>query len=566
MLDNQRGRSIGIKTKIVGLLSFVLLLFLIIYIIWVYQDQRAKTESELVEQSEMLITEMNAFWKFISYNQDSINYTSDGVYDYKGLHCAIAGKSVAKFFSQDSDYEISFTKFEPRNIYNTPDEYETEALHFLEQEYPARTSYYSFTDYEGVPSFRYVSAMEVTQDCLDCHGIPAYEGEEDVTGYQKEGWKLKDMGGAVSVVVPTDTYFGNMRESIMSSIAFFIGILLLMAIAIYFALTRLITRPLDDLRASLGEMEEKSSAQLGVHHPAYSSREMDDLFDQFNSMSSTLSSLYENLESQVNDRTSQLSAANEELERQREHIEEVNNKLKQENRYKSDFLAIVSHELKTPLTSILAFSELMEQSVDSQDEKVQKQLEEIEKNSQILLEMVDNILATARIQTGSEKLNLELVDLNDIVGMVEATSESLALKKNITFETKVNTDVPLIISDWEKVRRIVLNLVSNAIKFTPIEGKVTVDVDYDQQEQSVLIKVADTGIGIPEDKQELIFERFTQENMSTVRRYGGSGLGLSLVKELASMLGGLVSVQSELGEGSVFTVILPVHESEGELE
>ncbi len=107
------------------------------------------------------------------------------------------------------------------------------------------------------------------------------------------------------------------------------------------------------------------------------------------------------------------------------------------------------------------------------------------------------------------------------------------------------------------MRRILVNLVSNAIKFTPEEGSVSVDVRFDEEARLVVIEVADDGIGIPADKQELIFERFAQENMSTVRRYGGSGLGLSLVKDLAAMLGGAVSLESRVGEGSVFRVALP---------
>ena len=293
-------------------------------------------------------------------------------------------------------------------------------------------------------------------------------------------------------------------------------------------------------------------------------------------MSRRLSSLYGSLESQVVERTEQLRATNAELERQRAHVEEVNERLKRENQYKSDFLAIVSHELRTPLTSILAFTELLAQSIDPSETAALRQVEEVEKNGSILLEMVNNVLETARIQAGSERLNLELVDLNDIVGMVETTNESVALKRGVTFATRVAPDVPLIESDWEKVRRILVNLVSNAIKFTPEGGRVEVNVTYEPGEQDnpvgastampdeqgthagiVRIDVSDTGIGIPADKQRLVFERFTQENMSTVRRYGGSGLGLSLVKDLVAMLGGTVELESVPRQGSTFTVRLP---------
>ena len=137
--------------------------------------------------------------------------------------------------------------------------------------------------------------------------------------------------------------------------------------------------------------------------------------------------------------------------------------------------------------------------------------------------------------------------------------------------TEVDGDVPLIMSDWEKARRVLVNLVSNAVKFTPAGGAVDVRVRKATAEEAracagsesgaaeaVLIEVRDTGIGIPADKQELVFERFTQENMSTVRRYGGSGLGLSLVKDLVAMLGGAVRLESAQGQGSSFFVTLPV--------
>lgn len=551
---------IGLRTKIVGLLVFVLLLLLVFFVPWTIQAQRDSTEAELLEESRVLVTEMDAFWEFISINQDTINYTSDGIFDYKSLHCAIAGKSVATLFSKNSDYSMRFTKVNPRNGHNAPDEYETTALNSFSAENEVN-EYYGFAEYQGQSVFRYVSAMKVSEDCIECHGKPA--GEIDITGYPKEGWATGEIAGAVSVTVPTDLYYANMQKSVINNILFFLAILACMATIIYFALSRLITRPLSRLQSSIVKMGDGSPTQLAHHRPTYSSREVDELFSQFNSMAESLSALHTNLESQVSDRTAQLFEANKELERQRIHIEEVNNILKQENRYKSDFLAIVSHEIRTPLTSILAFSELMSEEIGSDDALLRQQAEEIEKNSNILLEMVDNILETARIQAGSEKVNVEVVDINDIVGLIEASSVSLAQKKSITLTTSVEMDVPLIESDWEKVRRILLNLVSNAIKFTPLGGKVSVAVSYQEPKASIRIDVTDNGIGIPLDKQKLIFERFRQENMTTVRRYGGSGLGLSLVKDLVEMLGGTVCVESEIDQGSTFTVILPVKAPEG---
>jgi signal transduction histidine kinase len=557
----ERWRNIGLKTKIIGLLSLILLLLLTVYVAWTYQAQKEKTEEELLVESRVLVTEMDAVWEFISINQNTINYTSDGIYDYKSLHCAIAGKSVAALFSKNSDYSIRFTNLEPRNAFNSPDEFETEALHSFSRESPDN-EYYRFTKLDGESVFRYVSAMKVSENCIECHGQPV--GEIDVTGYAKEGWESGDIAGAVSVVVPTNLYFKNMQMTVLSDVLFFLAMMVGMAVIIYIVLSRLITNPLARLHASLVQMGTGSFAQLDPHRPVYSSREIEGLFLQFNAMAKSLSTLHTSLESQVTCRTAQLSEANEELERQRHHIEEVNNKLKQDNVYKSDFLAIVSHELRTPLTSILAFCELMGESISPKDQRARKQVEEIDKNSRILLEMVNNILETARIQVGSEHLNLELIDINDLVGMVEASNEPLAAKKDITLTTRVDVHVPLIFCDWEKLRRIFFNLVSNAIKFTPRGGCVQILVSYRDLDTDIEIKVVDNGIGIPKDKHDLIFERFTQENMSTVRRYGGSGLGLSLVKDLVAMLEGTIQVDSELNLGSTFTVVLPAVTSLGD--
>ena len=551
-------RNIGLKTKIIGLLSAVLLVLLVVDIAWTYKTQEQATQEVMLEESRILVTEMDAVWDFVSANQSTINYTADGVYEYKGLHCAIAGKAVAAFFSDNSDYTIRFTKLVPRNLRSAPDDYETAALEQFERS--GNGEYYGFSEQDGASVFRYVSAMKVSESCIECHGKPA--GELDPTGYEKEGWDVGDVAGAVSVIVPTDLYFSNMYGTVVNNVLFFLAIILCMAIIIYFALTRLVTGPLSNLRRSFVRMSSGSSKnglEVAVEQvrPVYSSTEIEDLFAQFESMASSLSTLYVNLESQVEERTIRLSEANGELERQRRHVEEVNDLLKRDNRYKSDFLAIVSHELRTPLTSILAFADLMEESVSEENALARTQLDEVAKNGQVLLEMVDNVLETARIQAGSEKLNLELIDLNDVVGMVEATSKALAAKKSIAFATHVASDVPLIESDWEKARRILVNLVSNAIKFTDPGGTVDVKVAYDAEGETVVIEVADSGIGIPKDKQELVFERFTQENMSTVRRYGGSGLGLSLVRDLVGMLDGSISLSSTVGKGSVFTVALP---------
>lgn len=554
------GAGVGLKTKILGLLLASSLLLLGAFGVWTYAMQRHATETELVETSRVMVDEMDAVWDFISRNQSRIDHTSDGTYEYKGLHCAIVGKSVAALFSRDSEYSMRFTMIDPRNIANAPDATETAALEMFAAD-PELDEYYEFGMRGDERVFRYVSAMKVTEQCTECHGGPA--GEIDVTGYPKEGWEIGDLAGATSVTIPTALYDSNMWGAIRSNILFFLVIVACMSAGIYVALDRLVVRPVAALSSGLTRVGGTQAHRVSLFdaHGAYATSETVELFARFNEMSERLEVLYGDLESQVEERTEQLRRANEELEAQRAHVERVNERLKNENKYKSDFLAIVSHELRTPLTSVIVFAELMEETVGTNDELAREQLEEIRKNGRILLEMVDNVLETARIQAGSERLNLEVVDIADVLGQVESSTAAVAVQKGVRFSTRVDADVPLITSDWEKMRRIVSNLTSNAVKFTDAGGSVDVHASLAPGGAEVSVAVRDTGIGIPEDKHRLIFERFTQENMSTVRRYGGSGLGLSLVRDLTGMLGGRVELNSEPGKGSLFTVYFPVDES-----
>ena len=175
---------ISLRTKIIGLFAVVFLALMVVFSIFTFYQQLNRMESEVLERARMLDQEMMATWDFISLNQNTINYDSEGSFDYKGLHCALAGKSVAVLFGKRSDDTIRFTKMEPRNIYNRPDEFETQALQLFGEDKSVQ-EYYEFTDYRGEPAFRYVSVMKVTKDCIECHGHP--KGKVDITGYPKEG-------------------------------------------------------------------------------------------------------------------------------------------------------------------------------------------------------------------------------------------------------------------------------------------------------------------------------------------------------------------------------------------
>lgn len=549
--------NIKLKTKFAGLIVVLIAVSLIANIGWTSFNKRAQMENELQEKGQVLAQQMDAVWEFMASNQDrleQISYTEDGI--YQGLHCAIVGRSIGQLFTSQSSYTTRFVNFNPRNQADQPDDYESAALEAFSS--GSTTEYFGITEYEGEEVFRYLAPMRIEENCLDCHGEP--KGEIDVTGYAKEGWKIGDVGGAISIVMPLDVYMENEQSSIIQDVIFFGGMLVMCLLIIYMALTYLVTRPLKKIEVGVKSIQ---TGDLDVRlAQTQSSREMNTLITEFNRMAGELSDIYDHLETQVADRTVQLEQANAVLERQRTQLEVINKRLLDENRYKSDFLAMMSHELRTPLTSIIAFTELLNRGSAPQDEKEAETRREIEVNSRALLLMINDILEMSRVDAGRTDMTYEAVDLGDIASMVSAVVQPLAERSSIAFRWDIEPDVPLIQADFEKIRHVLENLCGNAIKFTPEGGSVRVHISYHPGDNDVWFQVSDTGIGIFKTDQQRIFERFVQADSSPSRRYNGTGLGLALAKEYTEMHGGSISVESEPGIGSTFTVRIPV-EKEG---
>ena len=554
--------NIKLKTKFAVLIVALFVVSLIASTAWTSYAQRQQTIDELREKGLVLAQQMTAVWDFMSANQDRFESTAfSETGSYQGLHCAVAGRSIAQLFTNESGYVTRFVNFNPRNIEDTPDEFESEALEAFFAD-PSLKEYYAITEYDGQQVFRYLAPMRIERTCLECHGEP--EGEIDITGHAKEGWAIDDIGGAISIVIPMDLYVSAEHESAQQNVVFFVLLLVACLLIVYMALSHLVTRPLSAIRQGVSRIQ---TGYLGVRlDGTESSFEMNTLAAEFNDMAHELSDLYEGLEAQVDDRTAQLAHANEVLERQRVQLEEANELLRNDNEYKSNFLAMMSHELRTPLTSILAYAELLNREGDPADEKEAEARREIEANGRVLLLMINDILEMSRLDAGRTQLTLETVDLGDVVGLVQSVVAPLARHNGIEFTCEINPDVPLIQGDFEKIRHVLENLCGNAMKFTPEGGSVRLLAEYDQPAREVVMKVVDTGIGIAEKDQQRIFERFVQVDSSVSRKYNGTGLGLALAKEYAEMHGGSLGVESELGHGSTFIVRLPENPETAEKE
>ena len=282
----------------------------------------------------------------------------------------------------------------------------------------------------------------------------------------------------------------------------------------------------------------------------------------------------------------ELQQANSELEEKAQLLEEKNHSINQakeaislkaeelalSSKYKSEFLANMSHELRTPLNSILILARILkENKQDNLSDEQIKYAGVIHNAGSDLLALINDILDLSKIESGNVDLVIEQVRLSTIQSHTKSLFSEVANQKEINFEFKLADDLPeTITTDQTRLEQIIKNLLSNAFKFTKAKGTITVEAGVAQKSQikqnkslldneldPIYFSVTDSGIGIPNDKLQVIFDAFQQEDGSTSRKYGGTGLGLSISKELANLLGGEIQLKSEVGLGSTFTLFVP---------
>lgn len=544
--------SVTIRTKFVVLLISVIVVMLGANILWQRYSGEQHTERELLEQARALSSNMDAVWYFMTMNQDLINYDSEGNFEFKGLQCSIAGRSIGSLFSRATDYRTSYVALSPRNDYDEPDGFERNGLETFAAN-AQLSEFYGYDESGDGSYFRYLKRMNMEGSCLQCHGAPA--GELDVTGNPKEGLAEGDLYGAISLAIPTTTYAQAAQSSMFQSVLLSALMVIACMSTIWIAISSLVTKPIDEVRQGMERFEKGDyAARL---HAKGASREIQELTHGFNNMADELQESHTRLEKKVEARTRQLRQANEALEQRRRELATTNDRLADENRYKSDFLAMVSHELKTPLAASIAFSGILKERSRPASADDEQLWAELELNNQALLDLIDNILEMARIEAGKEELHLELVDMVDVVSALRSTIDPLADRKGVRVAYDIADDIPLFAADAEKLHRIAENLAGNAVKFTDADGSVRIACFFDGARNQAVLQVEDTGIGIEPDDCARIFDKFTQADSSISRSYGGSGLGLAMCKELVDLHRGSIEVKSVPGCGSTFTVRIP---------
>lgn len=568
----------GIRFKIAVSIGVIMVALMAVDILWNLSLQNAQAENEALEKAEVLAAEMRAAWDFVDMNQEVINRAEDGTFRTKHLVCVVAAKSISMLFTTETDYSIRFTNDTPRQAANAPDAFEQEALAAFNAD-PDRKAFWRVVDAgDGTRVFRYTEPLYVTESCLECHGDPV--GELDQYGYPKEGMQVGQVGGAMSITEPMGIYAAGIQDSMMQQAIMVLFMMVAAFIGLYFVTSRLVLQPIDELRSAAGAVGKGDfNYTLTVPDPGERPRdELAELTGEFDRMARDLEALYADLEGQVRSKTDDLMVLNDMLNYQKRELKVALDRLGDEVAYKNEFFAIVSHELRTPLTSILAYARILNAD-NSLAPKTREAVGEIESNATLLLNMVNNILVISKHAAKKDELLPEPVDFVDLAQFVRKALAPIAEGKDVRLTCTVAPNVPLSMADWEKLRRILENLVNNAIKYTHRGGFVRLTIGFEDGETDsrsesekadtnapdgadapagwIVMRVADDGMGIAPEELGQIFELYKQAGQSANRRYRGTGLGLAVVRDLTELHGGTVTVESRVKEGSTFTVRIP---------
>jgi signal transduction histidine kinase len=251
------------------------------------------------------------------------------------------------------------------------------------------------------------------------------------------------------------------------------------------------------------------------------------------------------------------------LDKNKRELEDSNRKLVELDRLKSRFFANISHELRTPLTLLLSpLESLMSRGDGSFDTRTRDIFETMHANAMRLLKLINDLLDLIRLESGRMDIKNDSVNVTDFLKGLASAVKQVAVDKKITLETHVSEEVHMILTDRDKVEKMVLNLLFNALKFTPENGRV--ELRAEKEGDNFVLSVKDTGVGISEKNLPFVFDRFWQADNSSRRKFHGVGIGLALVKELVEMMRGSVAVQSQEGKGTTFTIKLPFQKAEAQ--
>ena len=549
--------------KLLATLALLFTVFAVAASAWgsSYVQQQGMRDAE--DRAVALSDQMDAVWDYVDQNQPAANaYVQEFGEVARGLVCVTAVKSIARDFNRDNDGEIRVVALNPRNKEDSPDEFEQQALQAFDAD--AALQEYSGVGMseDGVETYYYLRPRRVAASCLSCHGDPA--GETDPLGYKKEGLAEGAVKGAVSIRESVGASRADVASNATQGIGLFlVGLLLVMGV-MYVLLRRTVVKPVQSVSAAASEYKP-GVGSARIPEPR-GQDEIAELARDFNAMADDLDGLYVNLEQRVEERTAELGRLNAELTEKQADLEDALARLQEETVSKDRLFASLSHDLRTPLASIIATTQLAEvqaasSEADDASKAEQETLAKIGEQTRTLVGMVDNILAFCRADAHGIDPHLEAVDLVDVAAHLKATMEPIAVRRGLALEVKADPGLPLIEADQNLLMRVLQNLTTNALKFTPEGGHVLVSVDWTDGEGetsvTVLFAVEDNGVGVAPEELERIFEPYAKGAYREGASVTGAGLGLSVVRQIADALQGNVHAELRQGGGTRFVFRFP---------
>ncbi len=391
-----------------------------------------------------------------------------------------------------------------------------------------------WTKENRIQTSNYVRIFRANDNCISCHNP---QGSAKAFGLNESigAAVIRSPAGQISKIILMNRVWIALAGLIGGAGAI---------VAFYMITQRVILRPIRQLR---GLVNNVADGNLDIRSSIRTGDEYERLADAFNHMLDGLQSGQE-----------KLREANKQLDAKIAELSERNIELFKANKVKSEFLANISHEFRTPLNAILGFAEILREKPGLlKKEKGRKYTENIIAGGQRLLHMINDLLDLAKTEAGKMKLRIEKATVQQLCEALIASFSLITKDKKIKVKLAVDKDIPILTTDVSKVQQILYNFLSNAVKFTPQRGKIEIRATM-IDEKSLRLAVSDTGCGIAEADKEKIFEKFRQADGSITRKSTGSGLGLAICRELAAMLAGTIGLESKVNEGATFWLDIPI--------
>ena len=558
-------RKLKLGTQFTLLLTLIFVGGIILSGITLSSAMQRKAEDEITTKAEILTQTMNAVR---SYTSDRVapllqtqlatspEFISETVPAY-------SAREVFENFRKQPEYSDFFYKeatLNPTNLRDKADEFEAGLVEKFRAQ-PDLTKLTGYRNIDGVEQFFTARPLKVTAaSCLQCHSTPEAAPKSQIASFGAAhgfGWQLDEIVAAQMLYVPSNEVFAKGNQYLILTMGIFVSIFALLSLLINRLLKQRVIRPVRQLTAiaqslTTGRVTAKKVQAFDspdIHRVARRADEPGQLARAFQRMAEEVATREQNLAQAVNRRTAQLAESMKVAQMASAQAEEA-------SQTKSKFLANMSHELRTPLNAIIGYSEmLVEEITERGTPGLVPDVQKIHGAGKHLLGLINNILDLSKVEAGKMELFLETFAIAPLLKEITDTLRPLADKNHNRLVISCSDEIGAMRADVTKLRQSLFNLLSNASKFTE-NGTIALSVEQPEAGW-IAFKVSDTGIGMTPEQQARLFQSFTQADASTTRRYGGTGLGLVITQQFCNLMGGDIQVESEAGQGTTFTILLP---------